>query len=256
VNLVQSDVVSDGSGNTLSDVKYYYDGSAVTASSGVPQHISVSGQRGNLTEVQRSSGSGASWNTSYTYEDTGSVLTSTNDVGGKTTYSYDSAFEHATGDTLPTPSSGVSMSASAIYDESYTGLPTSSTGVNGNKTSVASYDEMLRPREVDYPDGGKTLLSYSPTETAVHRYQNASAYSATDTLYDGYGRESRIATSSGQANPWNQVDICYNADGEVDFRSYPYQSTGFSAWPGHEDYSCGWQVSIVLLRWPRNQMDG
>ena len=84
--------------------------------------------------------------------------------------------------------------------------------------------------EIDYPDGGKTIFSYTPTQTSQHKYQNASAYEDLETLYDSYGRQSRVAIFNGQSgNDWYQQDTCYNTNGNVQFQSYRYQSTGFVA---------------------------
>jgi len=85
---------------------------------------------------------------------------------------------------------------------------------------------LLRLTEIDNPDGGKTTYGYTPTQTSVHRYQNSSTYADTETLYDGYGRQSRIAVSNGQSsNPWYQQDSCYDANGNLSFQSYSYQGT-------------------------------
>lgn len=84
------------------------------------------------------------------------------------------------------------------------------------------------PGEVDYSDGGKTTFSYTPTQLSQYRYQNASTYEDTETQYDGYGRVSRVAVANGQSsNPWYQTDTCYNAAGEVEFKSYSFQGAGF-----------------------------
>jgi RHS repeat-associated protein len=94
---------------------------------------------------------------------------------------------------------------------------------------------MLRVHESDTYDGsggqvGKQTLNYTPTQLSNLQYQTAGAYSDTETLYDGYGRQSRIAIYKGQSsNGWYQTDICYNSAGEVSFQSYSYQSTGFVA---------------------------
>ena len=64
--------------------------------------MSVSGLRGNLTSATQFASSGTAYTSNFTYEDTGSLLTSTN-PNGKTTLSYDPTFVYSTGVTLPTP---------------------------------------------------------------------------------------------------------------------------------------------------------
>ena len=163
-----------------------------------------------------------------TYDDAGTLLTRT-DPNGTTSYGDDSTDTFVTSTTPPTPSSGVQLGSSAGYDQS-TGLLTSATDPNGQTTTYRSYDEFGRPTEIDYPDGGKTIFSYTPTQTSQHKYQNASAYEDLETLYDSYGRQSRVAIFNGQSgNDWYQQDTCYNTNGNVQFQSYRYQSTGFVA---------------------------
>jgi hypothetical protein len=161
-SLVTQDEVFDGSGNLAGETLYAYDGGTLTGSSGVPQHIAESGPRGNLTSEMLYANSSTNYSTSATYEDTGSLLTSTTPTG-TTTASYDPTFVYTTGLQVPTPSSGVSLQSTATYDTAYTGLALSVTDPNTQTTRISSYDSMLRPTEVDSPDGGKTIMSYSPT---------------------------------------------------------------------------------------------
>ena len=233
-SLVTSDLVEDGSGNPAGETLYTYDGSTPTVSSGVPQHVGVTGVRGNLTSVQQFASSGTSYTTTMTYEDTGTVLSVTAPTG-ITTLSYDSTFTYATGWTPPTPSSGVSQPGSGTYDTANTGLPLSTTDANGAKTSVASYDSFWRPTEVDSFNSGNTQLakstaSYTQNLIQQNTFQNASTSGETQTELDAYGRVSRGATSNGQStNPWYQQDTCYDANGNTSFVSTRYQGAGFSA---------------------------
>jgi RHS repeat-associated protein len=233
-NLVTLDTVSDGGGNVAGRTVYVYDGSTPTASSGVPQHVAVTGSRGNLTSVTQFASSGISYVTTNTYEDTGTLLNSTG-PNGTSTLSYDGTFTYNTGWTPPTPSSGVSQPGSGTYDTTNTGLPLSTTDANGAKTSIASYDSFLRPTEVDSFNSGNTLLakstaSYTATLIQQNVFQNASTSVETLTELDAYGRVSRSATANGQsANPWYQQDTCYDADGNTEFVSTRYQGPGFIA---------------------------
>lgn len=228
-SLVTEDQVFDGSSNLAGQTLYGYDGSTPVVSSGIPQHVAVGSVRGNLTSETLYANSSTSYSLSATYEDTGSLLTSTAPTG-TTTLSYDSTFVYNTGATLPTPSSRVAIGASETFDTAHTGLPLSSTDPNAQVTSVSSYDSMLRPAEIQYPDGGETTWSYTPTQLSQHAYQTSSVYANTETQFDGYGRSSRIAIANGQAgSPWYQNDTCYDANGNVAYSSYPYQGTGFGA---------------------------
>jgi RHS repeat-associated protein len=222
-SLVTVDEVFDVGVTLAGETIYTYDGTAPTASSGVPQHVAVTGARGNLTSMTQDAGLGISYLSTFTYEDTGSLLSSTTH-GATTTYTYDPAFVYNTGATLPTPSSGVALSTSALFDTTNTGLPLSSTDANGQITKIPTYDAMLRPTEVEYPDGGETTFSYSPTVTAA----SVPAIGGTaETQYDGYGRQSRTETANGSG--YYQQDVCYDGNGNAAFKSYRYAGSGFGA---------------------------
>lgn len=223
------DYVYDGSGNVAGLTVYNYDGSTPIVSSGVPQHIAPSGVRANLTSIQRYLNLSTYLTTTMTYEDTGSLLTSAT-PNGTTTLTYDPSFVYLTGSQLPTPSSGVLIGGSATYDTANTGLALTATDANSQVTSVSSYDSMLRPTEMDYPDGGKTTFSYSPADLSQRTYQTSSSYSDSEILYDAYGRVSRVAVADGAngSAPWYLKDICYDANGNEAFVSYPYSAASLN----------------------------
>jgi RHS repeat-associated protein len=226
--LVTADQVYDGSGNLAGQTTYAYDTNSVTTSSGVPQHFSVSGPRGNLTSVVQYSSASTTLTTSFTYEDTGSILTATT-PNGTASNSYDSTFVYNTLTTPPTPSSGVNLPFATGFDTTYAGLPTSSTDPNSAKTAYKYGDPLLRLTEIDNPDGGKTTYGYTPTQTSLYSYQNSSTFADTETLFDSYGRQSRVAVNNGQSsNPWYQQDSCYDGNGNLSFHSYSYQGTGWN----------------------------
>ncbi len=236
----------DGSGNWVAGTYYTYDGSTPTASSGVPQHTNppCTGQvvcaRGNLTSIQAYWSSTNYLGVTATYEDTGSVLSITQDTGTNpplTTvpiaienFTYDPTFVYTTGVQYPTPPSGVALSTGAGFDTAYTGFPLSSTDMNSNKTKVVSYDSMLRPTEITFPDGGETAATYSPTLVTANVYQSSSVASTAETQLDSYGPPSRSLLANGQSgNSWYQADSCYDANGNQSFVSYQYQGAGLTA---------------------------
>ncbi|WP_446743084.1 RHS repeat domain-containing protein [Silvibacterium acidisoli] len=235
VALLQTKLITDGSGTTVSDINYKYDGSTPTPTSGVPQHISVSGQRGNLTTLSGSADASTAYPTIYTYDDTGTVTSAASDTSTTlptTSYSYDPAKIYTTGTTLPTPSSGIALSTSKTYDQTYTGLPLTSTDLNGQVTVYKSYDNMLRPLEIDHPDGGKIVYSYSsPNQTDVQTYMNATTAGDTRTILDAYGRKS-VTEVEADGNNWYEVSYCYDANGNLQFQSYPALNQSGCGLPG------------------------
>ncbi|ADV82717.1 RHS repeat domain-containing protein [Terriglobus saanensis] len=231
-NLPQSVIARDGAGNQISSTTFGYDETSVATTSALPNHTSASNFRGNQTSSHNwINTTGGTYDTTFTYDDAGTVLSMTT-PNGKTSFGHDASDTYVTNTVLPTPSSGVALQNSATYDAS-TGVITSSTDENGVQTVYQSFDSLNRAMEVDVRDAagtaaGRRTFKYTPTQTSQFVFQNPTTSSDTETQFDAYGRPSRVATSNGQAsNPWYQNDVCYNANGDVNFRSYRYQGNGF-----------------------------
>ena len=195
-----SSTTTDSTGNFVSKVTYGYDQTTPTVTSGIPQHVAVSGARGNLTSANRYYTSTLALTTTTTYYDTGMPV-STTSPNGSTSYGYDATQTFVTQTTLPTPSSGISLSISATYDAA-SGAVLSTTGMNSGQTkTVNQYDPRLRPTTTTLPDTGQITTSYTPTEINVTQNLNLSTgeNSSAWALYDGYGRQSRTAIFNGQS---------------------------------------------------------
>jgi RHS repeat-associated protein len=223
--------VLDSSGNQVSQTIYNYVPSA-TPTSGIVNHSVPSDTYllnpylGSVQQWISTTGGTSNYLTaSFTNDDTGAQLTTT-DPNGQTTFGREATDSYVTTVTPPTPSSGVSLPQSAAYDPS-TGLVASMTDPNG-ETTTYSYDWAGRLVAVNYPDGGSESVNYTPNQTGDFRAMNASESAQTQTLYDSYGRLSRVAVYNGQGtNPWYQTDYCYDDDGRLYFKSYQYQGTGW-----------------------------
>src|SRR6266567_2644116 len=154
--------VQDGSGNTQSQTNYNYDETGVVATSGTPQHVSVSGSRGNLTSLNSYTNASTYLTSRFTYFDTGKVQTAT-DVNGsaQTTYTYG-----ACGNSFPTSiSEPLSMSRSMTWD--CTGrVPLTATDENG-KTITDTYNDPYFWRKNATTDqlGNTTSFYYQPNPT-------------------------------------------------------------------------------------------
>lgn len=225
---------TDGSGNRLSSTTYGYDDSscALVATSGLPEHVAVSGSRGNLTTTTAWVNSTTSLVTHTCSDDAGQVRSSTDASNNVTQYSYDAATDtFLTGVNYPTPTSGVALSTSASYDPN-TGAVLSLTDVNTQKTTIA-YDGSIRPLTITSPaiSAGTPTTSFtypSPTQTNVSKPMGNGTTATVEVLVDAYGRTSRSATYNGQSsNPYYQQDTCYDKSGRVSFISEPYQGIGF-----------------------------
>ena len=89
---------------------------------------------------------------------------------------------------------------------------------------------LFRPTEINYPDGGQVNIGYASYNGFMYSVVS-NGVSSSYTSYDLLGRPFRSAVSNGESSPYNQVDTCYDARGNIGFQSYPYQSTGFNVSP-------------------------
>lgn len=219
--VTSSQTTDPQNGNAVvTSVTYGYDETAPTATSGLPQHNSGYGSAGNQTSAHISTGSGT-LNSSTAYYDTGTPVSTTAPGGFTTNYSYDSTQTFATQATLPTPSSGVSITTSASYDMN-SGVQKSTSDPNNQQTTVL-YDNLLRATQVNMADGGQTTYTYTPTQLSTVTKMSATQSSDQETFLDGYGRTKRVAIANGAG--WYLADYCYDAAGLLQYQSTPYYSS-------------------------------
>jgi RHS repeat-associated protein len=215
--------------------KYNYDQTTPTATSGVAQHVSVTGSRGNLTSVSYPV-TGLTQN--FTYYDTGSINTAKDVNGATTTYSYGSAScQMAFPTSITEPISTLT--------QSYTwncigGVQTQLTDENGNNITAAYTDPYFwRPASVTDQAGAVRNICYAalsagacpttPNENQVETYLNFNSGSSTaDSLItlDGLGRLHVQQTRQGpSATNFDSVETDYDALGRVSRFTLPYVNT-------------------------------
>jgi RHS repeat-associated protein len=130
-------IVKNGTGVTQASSTYSYDETAVSATTGTPNHIAVSGSRGNLTTLTTKSQGLFSLSRTYTYYDTGMGNTATDVNGAQTTFVYGSG---SCGNSFPTSELlPLSLSVLMTWDCS-AGLMKSSTDENGNPITTTYSD--------------------------------------------------------------------------------------------------------------------
>lgn len=229
LDLTDSAVVYNGSGTQVAQTTYGYDEYGVQTTS-TPQHgAAPNSVRGNETSVKRwLNTTGGTLNTTTTYFDTGMPYQVTDPKGNITTYAYSSTFDGAylTQTTMPLTGS-VQHIVSAGYDFN-TGRMTSFTDQNNQPFSY-QYDSLWRPISGNYPDGGQSTIQYPDLQTIqMQKKIDASRNTNKYLHFDGLARPIRTITANGESTPWDQVDTCYNADGEKGFVSYPYQGNGLA----------------------------
>ncbi|MGH3180734.1 MAG: hypothetical protein ACRDOE_02310, partial [Streptosporangiaceae bacterium] len=244
-----SEVVSDGGGTTRSQTQITYDayGSSGLALSNTVQHDpayngSAYTTRGNATAVARWV-SGSTWLTTNTYfDDAGNRIETVDAAGHATYFSYADAWTNS----ACAPSSGNAASylsritnalnqVTTFAYNSCTGSLGSQTDANGNPTTYAYADPLDRLTQVSYPDGGVTTYAYTDNplyfEVETKRKIDSSRWTDAIAMLDGLGRESSSSALNG-AGSWDRGDTCYDGNGRVSYRSYPYQASSPTAQPG------------------------
>jgi hypothetical protein len=147
VSMPASVTVEDGSSNVKSQTTYTYDQGTVTATSGTPQHVAVSGSRGNATTVAYLVQGSTTLSKTYTFYDTGNVNAATDVNGAVTTYTYGSGT--SCGNSFATSvSEPLSLSRSMVWNCTG-GVQTSFTDENGQSTTSTYNDTYFwRPNKV------------------------------------------------------------------------------------------------------------
>ncbi|HXX18646.1 MAG TPA: RHS repeat-associated core domain-containing protein [Candidatus Acidoferrum sp.] len=227
--------VYDGSGNLKAQTTYTYDGATLAQSNITTQHVSMTGSRGNPTTIMRLISGSSTVSTSATYFDTGMVNVAYDGNSNPTTYQYSSTYAGAYPTTIKNALNQVTTNT---YDVN-TGVLTSTVDPN-NQTTSYQYDHMSRQAQINYPDGGSSILCYTDVGGSTCSQSSApfsvvqtdaitgSMNRVTTLQVDLLGRNSRQAVTNGEPTPYDQTDTCYDAFGRISFQSYPYQGNAMS----------------------------
>ena len=222
-----------GTGTQVAQATVTYDEGTVTATSGVPQHVAVTGSRGNPTTVKRWI-SGTTYATStMTYYDTGNVLVATDPGSHQTTFSYTDSW----GDSACAPPANTQAYPTQITNHlsqntqikyfQCTAQPYSVKDPNDiansqNGTVFTYADSLSRVTKVDFPDTGQITVAYDDTaRTVTSTQKQTSTVSVSETdQFDQLGRLTQRQPPGGR-----KVDTTYDALGRVWKTSNPYINT-------------------------------
>jgi len=219
----QQVTVKNGSGTTVSQTNYNYDETTPTATSGIAQHTSATGSRGNLTSINYPV---SGLTSHFTYWDTGSPNTSQDVNGATTTYNYSSANNAYCQMAFPTSvSEPLSMSRSMTWNCTG-GVPATATDENNQVTTYTWNDpDFWRPANVKFADGGETDWTYnSQTSTKTTTKMNSSQNIVATQLLDGLGRNKEQQLNSAPVSAIYQ-DTTYDSLGRLYTVSNPNRST-------------------------------
>jgi RHS repeat-associated protein len=238
VNKPASIRVEDGSGNIKSQTTYCYDegtpsGSTTcnaagspTATSGTPQHVSVTGSRGNVTTIASLVSGTTILAKTFTYYDTGNVNVATDVNGAQTTLNYGSGScgnSFATSLTEP-----LSLSKSIVWNCTG-GVETSLTDENGQTTSVSYTDAYFwRPNSTTDQLSNATNFTYAgvtSVESSLVFNSSSSTVDILDTV-DSLGRQHLAqGKESPSSSTYDSVETDYDSDGRPDRNTLPYAGT-------------------------------
>ena len=188
---------------TLASTTYTYDQGTPTSTSGTPQHIAITGSRGNATTISSTTSGTASLSATITYYDTGNPHVVTDVNGAQTTYVYGST---PCTNSLPTTiNEPLSLSRSIAWNCGG-GVVTQVTDENGNNVKENFTDpDFWRPANILDQLSNQTNFTYSgqtAVETALQNLNGGNSAYDFRTTADGFSRPilSQRLQSPGSTN--------------------------------------------------------
>jgi RHS repeat-associated protein len=232
----QTVTVQNGGLTTLAQTNYNYDETTPTATSGVAQHTSVSGSRGNLTSINYPV---SGLTPHFTYYDTGSIKTVQDVNAATSTYNYSSNTASCQMAFPTSVTEPLSLSQSMTWNCTG-GVQLTSTDENIKTTTTAYTDPYFwRPASVTDPSSATVSFCYgllssstgtctvNPTqvEFALNFNSNNSSVDSLMTV-DGLGRTNiRQKRQSPTATSFDSAEADYDALGRPRRSTLAYSGT-------------------------------
>lgn len=228
-------MVQDGGGNTKAYSTYTYDVGTPVVTSGTPQHVSVSGSRGNVTSVNYYTSGSSYLTTNFTYFDTGNVKTAKDINAASKTYNY-ADLNSSCGFAFPTSvTEPLSMSQNLTWNCTggvQTSLKDENGQTSGLTTSITYSDNYFwRAASVTDPTGATTSYSYPTSAPYNWVSSNTTVVSGQAivnklTTFDGLGRTSLAQTEQGPNSVnYDTVETDYDGLGRVRRVTLPFNAT-------------------------------
>jgi RHS repeat-associated protein len=229
--------IESGSRQRTAETDYGYDQSPLAAggaTAGRDAAYAAGGgitARCNLTTLTRYNDTGDIVER-FTFDDAGNRLTHVGGNGNTTSYAYDPSLQAAyvTLTTLPQTTTGgriIAHSRQTGYDLASGRVTSRSDVQNATTTSYVYNDPLDRLTETDYPDGGKTTLTYAANSLETRRLRTGSTWTDHFDHWGGLGDVDRAMTYSGST--WDTVDTSLDGEQLPAYVSYPYFSSGLGS---------------------------
>jgi RHS repeat-associated protein len=203
-----------------------------TPTSGTPQHVAVTGSRGNLTTIASLANASTTLGQTFTYYDTGNVITATDINTAQSTYHYAGS---SCGNSFPTSvTEPLSLSQSMVWN-CIGGVETSATDENSQITSAAytTDPDFWRPNSTTDQESNVTAIAYAVTATGIMSVESSLPFngsvSTSDALVtlDSSGRAHIAQVKESPSSPtYDSVEADYNAVGLVSRSTLPYAASG------------------------------
>jgi len=217
---------SSGSQATLASSTYTYDQGTPTGTSGTPQHVTITGSRGNLTTATTSTSRSTSLSRTYTYYDTGNPYVVTDVNNAQTTYVYGSL---SCGNSFATTINEPLSLSRSITSNCTGGIATQVADENGNNvTSNYTDSDFWRPANVLDQLSNQTDLSYigqTSVEASLQNFNSGNSVSDSRTTVDGFGRPilSQRLQGPGATN-YDSTEIDYDNMGRPSRSTMPFSA--------------------------------
>lgn len=222
--------IYDGAGTLKAQTTYTYDQGTPTTTTGTPQHISISGSRGNLTTLSSLVQGSSSLTKTFTYYDTGNINVATDTNGANTTPTYGGC-----SNSFPTQiAEPTGLSVYYVWDCNG-GVVTKVTDANSQSTQTSYVnDPFWRPVTITDPESNVTTNSYTTTTAeSVMNFNSSASTADVLTTVDSLGRKELVQRRQGpSSSTFDTVQYTYDANGRLKSVTQPCATSAGSGCSG------------------------
>jgi YD repeat-containing protein len=239
-------VITYGNGVRVSETDSFYDGGNSVCGAGGTQSVTSASvpsgthdevnfsvtsanARGNATTITGQCLGCTNESFTYTYDETGQVMSATDTLGNTTSYSYNDNSSWG-GAVNPAGNSNAYLTLITdplLYTKSFsynylTGELASETDKGNQPTQYVYNDPLNRLKQITYPDNGVTAMNYDDSTPSVETIKsiNQTESETSFAIMDGMGHV--IETQSSDQSGADVVRMTYNGTGHVYTKTNPF----------------------------------